>query len=545
MRHGIGIRSLMGIALLGGALALVWQQELVRGDYWEQLSPWVAFLAGILAVLAGTLVYKFWRLDLKSEYYLRFGEKLPFGAETALGPTPRRRGGRTLLVGHAAQIGVRDFPPAVQRALWIGIFFAIALITVTNRAVALLRDAPEKVGSGRAGYCKPPEPPKVEPIKKQGCALVERAYKLGYVKSLGKCGPQELEKTSLKDVCHLRQPDEPYLHYAYRLLGRAADRFTTDDGSPGAIAQVQSRFGHLNALYHAQLDTIAMKPRSSHHLFTNLPDPRMTFGDKVDAMLESSCGARLAKLEHFPPMPPGKAGPSKLLEHVLAQMLLNPIYKPIVAQCEEIIVHWGAAIDACEKLAANPRAFLDDHDALDPIEGVLDWRRNRLELASFAKQRSQPGRELAPPQRVISVQCLIFDEASAAGDDPIVRSMELDGEKLAVREVRLAPLTEDGGSQIRLYKHLAELFSEGFGYGRLTSNQAIGARPEEATMAATFKEPTFLLTKLELLRDADLFLGNEWLTARPDLLDVYPYHLHLQNFVEIFRRQYKQERGRL
>ena len=29
------------------------------------------------------------------------------------------------------------------------------------------------------------------------------------------------------------------------------------------------------------------------------------------------------------------------------------------------------------------------------------------------------------------------------------------------------------------------------------------------------------------------------------LLEVYPYHLHLKNFVEIFRRQYKLHRGRL
>ena len=32
---------------------------------------------------------------------------------------------------------------------------------------------------------------------------------------------------------------------------------------------------------------------------------------------------------------------------------------------------------------------------------------------------------------------------------------------------------------------------------------------------------------------------------RPDLLAVYPYHLHLKNFIEIFRRQYKEHRGRL
>ena len=47
------------------------------------------------------------------------------------------------------------------------------------------------------------------------------------------------------------------------------------------------------------------------------------------------------------------------------------------------------------------------------------------------------------------------------------------------------------------------------------------------------------------VRSADLFLGNDWLARRPDLLEVYPYHLHLQNFIEIFRRQYRQHEGRL
>ena len=42
----------------------------------------------------------------------------------------------------------------------------------------------------------------------------------------------------------------------------------------------------------------------------------------------------------------------------------------------------------------------------------------------------------------------------------------------------------------------------------------------------------------------NLFLGNEWLAKRPDLLAVYPYHLHLKTFIEIFRRQYKEHRGR-
>jgi hypothetical protein len=35
------------------------------------------------------------------------------------------------------------------------------------------------------------------------------------------------------------------------------------------------------------------------------------------------------------------------------------------------------------------------------------------------------------------------------------------------------------------------------------------------------------------------------MNEREDLLDVYPWHVHLQNFVELFRARYRSERGRL
>jgi len=138
----------------------------------------------------------------------------------------------------------------------------------------------------------------------------------------------------------------------------------------------------------------------------------------------------------------------------------------------------------------------------------------------------------------------MFDPAARPAA-PVERRLVLDGEPLAVREARMKPLVSDGTSQILLYKQLAALMAPGFGYGRLTSNQAIGAVPEEAALAEAFRQPAFWLTKLDLLRDADLFLGNDWLVKRPDLLEVYPYHLHLQNFIEISRRQYRQQQGRL
>jgi hypothetical protein len=533
--RAIGTRSVTSVALLAGAAVVMSRMGLMRGDYWSQLSPWVAFLAGGFAVLGGTLVFGFWRLGEPSEYYLRFGERLPFGAETALGPSR----GRTLLVGHAAQVRVMDFPPIVQRCLHVAIFLGVGLITVDNRAVAMLRDAPDRLEGPRFEYCAAPEPPKVEPAKSQGCKLVERAYQLGYAKSLGSCAPRAAEQERQTRVCRRRQLDEPYLHYAWRLLDVGVDRLARGGPEPNIVDRLDRQLDHLGAMFHATLDSSAMQPRSSHHLFTNLPEPRASFSDRATATTERGCGARLAHLPHFPRI----EDPSLLLEHVVDQLLFNPIYKPIVGQCEELVIHWGAPPDACARMVEDPPRFLRQHEALDSVLGVLAWRGRKAELAQL-QLGTKRSTELAPVERVVSLQCLIFGEGKET-TAPIERGLTIQGEALRAREARMRPLTGAGESQIRLYKQLAALMVAGFGYGRLTSNQAVGARPEEETMAASFRNSTFLLTKLDLLRDADLFLGNDWLAKRTDLLAVYPFHLHLENFVQVFRRQYRLHRGRL
>ena len=48
-----------------------------------------------------------------------------------------------------------------------------------------------------------------------------------------------------------------------------------------------------------------------------------------------------------------------------------------------------------------------------------------------------------------------------------------------------------------------------------------------------------------MLENVDIFLGNNWVLEREDLLGVYPYHIHLKNYVESFRAEYQESRGRL
>lgn len=534
----LGARTVTAFVLLAGTVAAAWQLEKLRADYWAQLSPWVTSLAGAFAFAAGTLVFVYWRLGERSRYYLRFGEKLPFGEETSLLVVPAR----TLLLGHAPYVQVVDVPPRIMHAIYVAIFFGVALISFDNRGIALVRNVPAYFERSSIDYCKPPEPPKQQKQQKQGCKLVERAYKLGYAKSLGSCAPDHEEEKQVQRVCTRRQLDEPMLHYAWRRLDEQVSDLRTAGEGPGFWDTFRRKLDHLQTILETTANSIAMRPRSSHHVFTNLPDPRPRLRDRVDRMLEHGCGARLAHLPHFPPMKNGPHGPSLLFEHVIDQLMFNPIYKPIVAQCEEIIVHWGAPANACEQIAAQPQAALDKLGALDSVRATLAWRDARAELD---RAGVIDARGVAAPSRIVSFQCLMFTDDAPESAAPTERTFTLDGVTLTTREARTQPLTADGASQIRLYKQVAALMTPGFGYGRLTSTQAVGAAPEEAAMAESFRQSTFLLTRLDLLRDADLFLGNEWLAKRPDLLAVYPFHLHLKTFVEIFRRQYKQHRGRL
>ncbi|HEY6178726.1 MAG TPA: hypothetical protein VIX73_29950, partial [Kofleriaceae bacterium] len=362
----LGARSVTAVALFAGTIVTMWRMERFRPDYWAQLSPWVTFLAGGFAVLAGTLVFVYWRLAERSHSYLRFGEKLPFGDETSLLGARRR----SLVIGRAPFVDVVDLPPRVMHALYVAIVLGIALIGLDNRAVALLREAPSRFDQSSIDYCKPPEPPKRETQRSQGCKLVERAFRLGYAKSLGSCAPAEA-KREVNQVCTRRQLDEPQLHYAWRRLADRVDELRTTDEGRGSLDRLAQQIDHLAAIVRATLATVAMRPRSSHHLFTNLPDPRPTLRERVDGLLERGCGARLAHLPHFPRMEDGPTGASKLFEHVLAQLMFNPRYKPIVAQCEEVVVHWDAAPDTCARLVARPVAALDELGVLDAVRGVL------------------------------------------------------------------------------------------------------------------------------------------------------------------------------
>lgn len=99
-----------------------------------------------------------------------------------------------------------------------------------------------------------------------------------------------------------------------------------------------------------------------------------------------------------------------------------------------------------------------------------------------------------------------------------------------------------------MYKEFSKLLEKRFHYSKLISQSDINVGYEIGNIfdeSNTLKETSYLFTRLEKLKNIDIFLGNKWMYDRDDLLDVYPYHVHLQNYIKSFRSEYSKSRGRL
>jgi hypothetical protein len=84
-----------------------------------------------------------------------------------------------------------------------------------------------------------------------------------------------------------------------------------------------------------------------------------------------------------------------------------------------------------------------------------------------------------------------------------------------------------------------------FHYGSLLSNASTSELLDAGVDPKFFTGKGGFLSRLDYLADVDILLGQKWIEKRDDLLDVYPWHVHLSNYVQLFRSRYRSERGRL
>jgi hypothetical protein len=530
----IGVKTLGILTLLVAVVAASFAFGSFTPERLATRGPGMLLFVGCFGVIVGTVVFRFSRLGERSRRYFRWTtESLAWDVSEAhfVGGTRRR-----IVLGDNRDGEAFDLPSGARLAVSIAIASIVALAAIGSRALEQLAGATKGMASATSSlYCPEEEPtkPRERDPNEPGCELVRRAYALGYAKSLGQCAPKKDAPSEVAHpVCTRRQRDEPLLHYSWRLLVgfggklRETTRFayfrqTGDD--------FRRRSSHLAALATAERETLASAPHASHHIWTNLPDP----GD--GAFQETTCTGRYLRMPHRPTPPPGPVQASKVLEHVVGQLLFEGTYESPAGHCREYHLHWGAPLDACKSLSANPQAFLSESSALYDVRQTLERYRVEGDLSSLGGPKPP-----ADPSSLVSFHCYFEGDAHERTSTPFA----LAGWSFTAEELSVPRSPPDAALYIDRYDAVSRLLVNGFHYGRLLSEAGVDGASATG-LESSFVAPDYLLTRLYELESIDIYLDPGWLLRRPDLLDVYPYERHLKNYVQVFRRQYRRQAGRL
>jgi hypothetical protein len=517
----IGAKTLVTLTLLAAGIAAASTFGVFAPERLASRDVATLFVVGLFAVVVGTLMFRFWRLGEPSRHYFRWANE---DTQWKSSHEAHFLGGERRRIALGDNRGeALDLGPRLHLAVCVAIALLLALGCLDARALGLLARFRHSIGSDAASYCRDPDaaPAAGEDPNVPGCELIRRAYVLGYAKSLGACAAQPKRAAQIA-TCTRRQRDEPALHYAWRLLDGAwasLRQHTAPSYFAGVRRDFDARVEHLGSLGAARRQMLASAPHASHHIWTNLPDP----GD--GAFRAQSCADRYRWLAHRPLPPAGDQRASKVFEHVVAQLLFESRYEPAAGACREYHVHWGAPLDACDRLAADPAAALTAASARGDVDIVLD--RHRL----------SPDRA---PATFLSFQCYFEGDAAAPKTTPFRYA----GQALSVEEIHVPPSPPGATLFVDRYDAIARLLVRGFHYGALLSDA--GLEPGSASgLQAAFAGRDFLVTRVHSLDSVDLYLDPGFVATRPDLLEVYPYERHLKNYVQIFRRQYERVRGRL
>ena len=454
-----------------------------------------------------------------------------------------------------------------------------------NSRFEKLINLPSVVLDDSSDYCNEDKDQFTTTAVPEGCELIIRAYKLGYAKDLGECEPKKVEQKDLQ-ICIKRRQDEPYFHFAYRKLASAWEKnqsFFQDNQVQKISDKFHLQLEKLELLRDYQAYSISAAPRASHHIWTNLPYPNHYFIEKYKEIFRPNhCVAEFQNQTNTIPLVNGDTRKnSKLLEHVYGQLLFNPKNEITVGFCKEYKIHWNAPVDMCDKIASDPVNIMRHENILDEVEIVLKRYRVTNELLNLEEQLKQideteedtvikdksllaiptigkqknkivtskiakDKEEIRKTNEIVSFQCLM--QQSKFNKKVSQNSFKFDGTRFNIKTRNFHPKQSNSESQVTTYRELSQLLESDFRYSRLTSRSDISVK-DAATEASDNRRilngPSFLFSRLDILNNVDIFLGNEWVLERDDLIDIYPYHVHLKNYVKSFRTTYKEHHGRL
>jgi len=586
LRLHLGTNSIFLILVFTICVAISINSNVFNWNYLKGVNDDLSFFIGLFSIIFGVGFYKFWRLGKKSVYTIHFVKSkfMPKEANVIFAYKDISFG-----ISNQTKINTAELPSIIRELFCVGIFLNLTLIVLDNGEFEKLKTFPNEIFDSESNFC----PDKVESIEnippKEGCELIVRAYKLGYAKNLGLCEPKKIEPNDMK-ICQKRRDDEPYLHYMSRLLLSSIEK-QVDFFENNKVKNISDKFElqlqKIEVLKDYQAYAMSAAPRASHHIWTNLPYPENNFIQIYRELFKPSyCieqfqnQANTVRLEND-----DARANSKLMEHVYGQLLFNPKSKLTVGFCKEYKIHWDSDANICERLVNNPRAVLQEENVLSEVELVLKRHDNANAILSLDEKiheienfgskslidnnivsqlpdektsRKKPTskiikskiakekQEIRKKNEIVSFQC--FMQENKADNRNIESNVNLIGTNFLVRTKYFPTIENKAESQISMYKEFSKILENRFHYSQLTSRSDINIEGEIGDIPSDIRpleDPSYLLSRLEILKNVDIFLGDIWVLERDDLLGIYPYHVHLKNYVKSFRVEYQKSRGRL
>ncbi len=590
----LGTNSLLVLVMLTICAYIAYARDIFDPAYLKGLDNDLLFTTGFVSIVLGISCYEFWSLGKRSIFSFHLMLSRTLTREMTELFTLRDY---SFALGNNGKFHQHELPAFFRKMGCIAIILLLVLINLDNRSFNKVKSLPATLFQSSGDFCpeiasegldkSAPEP---------GCELVVRAFELGYTKDLGSCAPKKLSPEQLS-VCEKRRIDEPYLHYASRLIFDASKKLTAIF-SGRKIEKIEKKlelqWQQVEALRDYQLYAMSAAPRASHHIWTNLPSPNSQLHQAfIDIFSPNYCLAKFQNQTNTVSLDSDDArSQGKLLEHVYGQLLFNPKVKRSVGLCKEYQIHWEADKDVCNQLAQNPEAVLTQYQVLSEVELVLkrhdiaqaiselDGKLEKLERSQardgenietledaentattkgrIDKSKIAKNKRFREKSEIVSFQCFMEGEESIKRKE---QTLELKANTFALRTYQFSSSANQGESQISMYKNFAKTLDNEFHYSQISSRSDIEIQQsptsQEGNESQTnLKEPgkdqdaylqsnQYLLARLEILNNIDIFLGNDWVLERDDLLEVYPFHVHLQNYVESFRIEYQQNHGRL
>lgn len=528
---GIGVKSLILIVLVGvSLLALLTDlsrfESILQQSRWE----WVTWLGLFTAMFSG-LTYRYLGFGKTSQtaiYKCQTGTPFP-GIELL----PLKK--TTFFVHSFEENKAFEFSRFTRRGLIFLFFFNCVMSLVGEKELSYLANARERTYFGKEQFC-PDEKPVVELKEiRPECRLIYRAFQLGYVKDLGTCGKKEEEVPTT--LCELRQTDEPYLHFAFRRAKQKRDDVVeiAQTNMPHNIQQqLEKDFERFQPLLKDHVSDLSGDSKSAHFFVTNLPAPPETVLKKY--FLSYNPNHCIKEYRGLPNrLPPSKDGltSSQGVHHAVGHLLFESRYETSVALCKEYNLVWALEDKFCSDLMKNPAQTITKSVMAQQINSVLDRYERKKKVRTHLKFKD--------PSHFVSINCFTYEGTKTALTN---KTMTYRGYKIPVRWLRVSPAPEDLSPESQLLRTTAHLLGPRFNYSHFRSRASFSADEKIKVEPELFDTADFHFSRLGFLADVDVFVGRSWVETRSDLMDVYPYYLHLNHYVEAFRRSYREDRGR-